>query len=281
MSVHLLLAPTNTLHYCCLLALLLQVGCTVFKQLFRRMMNYTDWREDNACCLPHNPDRNGLTYLYDVPPAVADQMLTDPSWTRVLFVRDPKERILSAYLDKVVYEQGSYVRKMCCKTALERQQHRSAEMAQKAKRLYKLLHCHIVDQGSHLSVLAGRMVALARRKRPQQQPSSIVNSLFQSSKPRRQTQSLMTGSDASNGKHNNSLITFTDFVTTLYPVCPDPHWAPQANRLADDKYWPNINFVGHFDRLEQDTRRLLGQPGESFHEGINVSKGECHSFAGQ
>ena len=41
----------------------------------------------------------------------------------------------------------------------------------------------------------------------------------------------------------------------------DPHhWQPQAKRLPC-KIWPYINFVGHFDTMEQDTHTLLQQLG--------------------
>jgi Sulfotransferase family len=88
-----------------------KVGCTVWKQLFRRIAGYEDWLVDGHP-LPHAPSRNGLTYLYDYPPAEADRMLTDPAWTRAIFVREPKERLLSAYLDKG--RQNSYVQHHCC-----------------------------------------------------------------------------------------------------------------------------------------------------------------------
>jgi len=89
-----------------------KVGCTVWKQLFRRMEGYKDWIQDQHP-LPHAPPRNGLKYLYDYEPIIAEHMLTDPSWTRAIFVRDPKERLLSAYLDKG--RQNQYIQFHCCK----------------------------------------------------------------------------------------------------------------------------------------------------------------------
>ncbi|KAL7579858.1 hypothetical protein ACA910_004870 [Epithemia clementina (nom. ined.)] len=91
-----------------------KVGCTVFKKAFRRMEGYKDWMVENSI-IPHSPYSNGLNYLYHYRPSEADHMLTDPTWTRALFVRDPKERLLSAYLDKVASNHSYYVRKICCK----------------------------------------------------------------------------------------------------------------------------------------------------------------------
>ncbi|KAL3917303.1 MAG: hypothetical protein SGARI_007748 [Bacillariaceae sp.] len=38
--------------------------------------------------------------------------------------------------------------------------------------------------------------------------------------------------------------------------CCDPHWAPQSKRI-DTAFRPFINFVGHFDEIQDETRRLL------------------------
>ena len=49
----------------------------------------------------HNPSTNGLKYLHAFSPRDATNMMRDPSWTRAIFLREPKQRFLSAYLDKV------------------------------------------------------------------------------------------------------------------------------------------------------------------------------------
>ena len=66
--------------------------------------------------LPHNPKKNGLTYLYHYSIADALTILTHPEWTRAVFVRDPKERTLSAFLDKAARKNGKYVQRHCCNT---------------------------------------------------------------------------------------------------------------------------------------------------------------------
>ena len=77
-----------------------KVACTVLKQLARRMMELDDWMDHNWK-VPHDPNRNGLSFLFNYEVMDALTILTSPRWTRAIFVRDPKERILSAYLDKV------------------------------------------------------------------------------------------------------------------------------------------------------------------------------------
>jgi hypothetical protein len=94
-----------------------KAGCTVFKQLFRRINGFQNWEKHTpGGDLPHNPNINGLNYLNQYSPEDAIYMLTSADWTRAMFVRDPKERILSAYLDKGVRRKNgvSYVQNHCC-----------------------------------------------------------------------------------------------------------------------------------------------------------------------
>lgn len=78
-----------------------KVGCTVWKMLFRRILGYPDWYSTDHG-LPHIPSLNGLRYLYHYNLTYASHIMTAPDWTRAVFTRDPKERFLSAYLDKGV-----------------------------------------------------------------------------------------------------------------------------------------------------------------------------------
>jgi hypothetical protein len=77
------------------------------------MYGYDNWNVQNDF-LPHHPASNGLNYLYHYMPYEAEQMITDPNWTKAIFFRDPKERLLSAYLDKVLHNKGQHVRTHCC-----------------------------------------------------------------------------------------------------------------------------------------------------------------------
>ena len=97
-----------------------KVACTTFKFLFRRIAGVKDWDyQDGAQAknLPHNPKFNNLNYLYHYSLEEANRMMTDPSWTRAIFVRDPKIRFLSAFLDKAVGNYGSFVANVCCPEA--------------------------------------------------------------------------------------------------------------------------------------------------------------------
>ena len=93
-----------------------KVGCTVWKQLFRRMMKLDDWSsQDDVKGLPHNPETNGLKYLNDYSTEEASIMMTSPEWTRAIMVRDPKIRFLSAFIDKAIENDHSHIKNKCCK----------------------------------------------------------------------------------------------------------------------------------------------------------------------
>eukprot|EP00527_Entomoneis_sp_CCMP2396_P006755 CAMPEP_0198145806 /NCGR_PEP_ID=MMETSP1443-20131203/25459_1 /TAXON_ID=186043 /ORGANISM="Entomoneis sp., Strain CCMP2396" /LENGTH=312 /DNA_ID=CAMNT_0043809537 /DNA_START=303 /DNA_END=1241 /DNA_ORIENTATION=+ len=93
-----------------------KVACTQWKQLFRRMENFSDWHvQGGPNELPHNPESNGLTYLYHYNTTYASHIMTSPDWTRAMMVRDPKERFLSAFLDKALSNDHSYIKNVCCR----------------------------------------------------------------------------------------------------------------------------------------------------------------------
>jgi len=91
-----------------------KVACTTWKQLFRRMMGLKGWNtEEYGKLLPWNPELNGLKYLYDYDRDAADAIMTSPNWTRAIFVREPKQRFLSAYMDKAL-KNKDYIQHQCC-----------------------------------------------------------------------------------------------------------------------------------------------------------------------
>jgi hypothetical protein len=94
-----------------------KTGCTVWKQLFRKMMGYDDWRTG-----PTWGTKTGLKQLRHSNLTQATLLMNDPSYTRAIFVRDPKERFLSAFLDKAIHTE--YVDETCCrkKKTLETQE---------------------------------------------------------------------------------------------------------------------------------------------------------------
>ncbi|KAI2505640.1 sulfotransferase family [Fragilaria crotonensis] len=160
-----------------------KVGCTVFKQLFRRIAKCPDWRA-HSNGLPHNPLHNNLTYLSHYGDDDQLHMMTSREWTRAVFVRHPMDRIISAYLDKAVHDHAyngnlSFVAKRCCP-------------------------------------LRNACGPIAERS-------------------------------------------FQDFVHVAR-ACPNPHWNSQSQRMQR-KYWRYINFVGHLETAQADTKALLERVG--------------------
>lgn len=109
-------APIVIPHYKLLFFSVPKVGCTTFKILFRRMMGAKDYmKQDGRTGQPHNPKVNGLSYLWNYTIDEANHMMTSPEYTRAIFVRDPKARFVSAYLDKAVANHDTFLIPKCCK----------------------------------------------------------------------------------------------------------------------------------------------------------------------
>lgn len=59
----------------------------------------------------HTPERSGLKYLDNYSNKSISQMMNDPTWIKATFVREPRERLLSAYLDKAI--DNSFILEKC------------------------------------------------------------------------------------------------------------------------------------------------------------------------
>lgn len=108
-------------------------SCTAWKMLFRRMMNYSDWRNPQ----PWNPDTNGLKYLGHYPRHKQQEFMTSTKWTRAIFVRNPLQRLLSAFLDKA-HGTERYIRQHCCRNTVVRQRNSANQIFQQ--------QCEILEQ---------------------------------------------------------------------------------------------------------------------------------------
>jgi hypothetical protein len=86
-----------------------KVSCTEWLSLFRRMMNYSDWHS----AAPHDVNSNGLRYLGHYSRNEQIEFMTSPNWTRAIFVREPMERLLSAFLNKAHGSERFFLQ-YCC-----------------------------------------------------------------------------------------------------------------------------------------------------------------------
>jgi hypothetical protein len=100
------------------------VGDDIWRRLFRRMMGFTNWKTYNVD--PYQQSDDGLRRLYDYTIEEASAMMSSPDYTRAIFVRDPRSRLIATYLNRVVGglsrsknvgdggEQVPYVLMACC-----------------------------------------------------------------------------------------------------------------------------------------------------------------------
>mmetsp|Transcript_4243 Transcript_4243/g.5508 ORF Transcript_4243/g.5508 Transcript_4243/m.5508 type:complete len:378 (-) Transcript_4243:158-1291(-) len=89
-----------------------KVATTEFFHFFRRLANDDKW-----CSLiqteVHKKDIPGLAYLSDYTPSEATNIMTSSEWKKIIFVRHPKQRLLSAFLDKAVQNSDNFAQKYC------------------------------------------------------------------------------------------------------------------------------------------------------------------------
>ena len=74
-----------------------KVGITEWIKFFR----FT-WGAGDYLSLPHSKADRGEFFVSKLPLEKAQELFLDATWTKAVFFRDPAERLLSAYLDKVV-----------------------------------------------------------------------------------------------------------------------------------------------------------------------------------
>jgi hypothetical protein len=141
------------------------------------MEGLSDWNETGGPKgLPHDPRKNGLKYLYDYDADRAEELIKDPTWTKAIFVRDPKHRFLQLFTHMSTHPQE--VRRQCC--------------------------------------------------------------------PKRQGCETQA----------QSLIRLLD----LSLRCKSDQWELQSHRM-EERYWEHVNFLGHFESIQADSKRLLERIG--------------------
>jgi len=93
-----------------------KAGCTVLKMLAHQMIGQNDKKYKNLSRMNLRDliTENGLLHLYNLNITAANEAMTSPNWTRAIFVRDPKARFLSAYLDKGMSTPG-FLGRTCCR----------------------------------------------------------------------------------------------------------------------------------------------------------------------
>ena len=241
----------------------------------RRMMGYENYIEHNwgKRGLPHKHPANGLNYTAHYPLERVDEMMTSKEWTRATFVRDPKERALSAYLmlkptitvdDKVLKKArlGLYNQSTVTK---------NNNTVDLIRSLYpkmgppQIVNCcrnrrpvmdmnwellcinHILTFEGFLDVIdntENKFTAIGKAKSP------------------------------ATKQHGNKVKVGSKFsAKTLRESagCVDIHWSPLTHWRLDPRFYSTLNFVGHLDRAQYDTKRLLDRLDPSAWERFGAS----------
>ena len=86
-----------------------KVASTEFIRFFSRLQNNPNWCKTDI----HNSNVHQLTFLNDYSIDQAQAIMTNPKWKKVMFVRHPKARLLSAFLDKAKQYSERFVDEYC------------------------------------------------------------------------------------------------------------------------------------------------------------------------
>jgi len=89
-----------------------KVACSEWKRIIYKLLMGKPWHEEFTI---HDPNTNNLSTLMDFPLLEAQLMMNSDEWTKAIFVREPKERILSSFLNKYVKDGFKYFNVKCCK----------------------------------------------------------------------------------------------------------------------------------------------------------------------
>ena len=90
-----------------------KVASSQWTRFFLRLEDNPLWCSKDFIRYGHNIKANGLTYLSNYTLSEAEAMMNSPEWTKVTFVRHPKPRLLSAFLDKAVEHSGYFQQNTC------------------------------------------------------------------------------------------------------------------------------------------------------------------------
>jgi len=102
-------APVVNEEYKVVFFMIAKCATSEWTRMFVRMMGSPNW----CAHWVHKPEVNRLKFLHDYPIDQAQEIMTSPDWTRALFVRNPKDRVLSAFLDKVINGSKHFVSHEC------------------------------------------------------------------------------------------------------------------------------------------------------------------------
>lgn len=86
-----------------------KVASTEFVRFFARLEGNPNWCGTNI----HHPQQHKLRFLNTYTLDEAHEIMTSPKWKKVIFVRHPKARLLSAFLDKAIQYSKRFTLEYC------------------------------------------------------------------------------------------------------------------------------------------------------------------------
>lgn len=225
-----------------------KVASTVLKQLMRRMMGYEDnyhvhkW---NKVGLPHSWPANGLNYTSQYSLQKVNEMMTSNEWTRAMFVRDPKEHMLSAYLmfrSQVEVMAPDYIRRAKAGTLkslrnFTQNVHAPAQLKNCCQKIAGEMDANWkVLCFNHTLTFEGFLDAIENG------PTKF-------------------STDTKMWERRRSRVRFGEKFTPedlrKSPGGFDIHWSPLSLWRMEPKFYKSLNFVGHLETAQRDIRQLL------------------------
>ena len=208
-----------------------KIGSTALKQLCRRIMGETDY-DSHSGGHPHVWPQNGLKYLNTFPIDKANEMVSSDEWTRAMFVRDPKERLLSGYLNWLPREQMS------------RDIINSAQQGLLNETLFKTRSgtgvglvrcCKVMSNGDpNWEVLCRNRIRSFEGFLDIVEDGNIPLTVDSSGRQLWSPDGLRNA-----------------------PACENKHWTPFTKWRMEAKFYKQLNFIGHLETVKSDIRRLL------------------------
>mmetsp|Transcript_6833 Transcript_6833/g.10007 ORF Transcript_6833/g.10007 Transcript_6833/m.10007 type:complete len:311 (+) Transcript_6833:248-1180(+) len=104
------LSPVVIEEYNLIFFVVAKAASSEWKRFFMRLEGNGNWCGSGFI---HKSEINGLSHLNDYSLEEAQEMMTSRKWTRAMFVRHPKPRLLSAFLDKAVGHKKHFEEQLC------------------------------------------------------------------------------------------------------------------------------------------------------------------------
>jgi hypothetical protein len=205
-----------------------KVAQTTFLQLFLRMLNSSMWNTTDTQTV-HNTAMPLLQphKLGSFKAEKAQEIMTSPNYTRAIFVRDPAERLLSAYLDRVDGFGGTYAAKVCCNIWLP------PDRNHWNRTVYEWLYC--IRAASKESESIANISATCHATKWQGSMEAV--------------------------RCISNYSSLERFVDRTLGICPEAHWWHQSE-MIDKEFWPYINVVEHLNTASRGVESLLRSIGD-------------------